>query len=282
MVAALDIRDVAERQQVRFLTGAPEHDVLFSFVTLLARQERYDRLLKSAEARGFTPANSEFIALDNRSGNHFDGYDAMRRALIEARGRYIVFTHDDLEFSHDGAAELEACLDRLTALDPGWTLAGNAGGVRYHRGRHELAVHIEDPHGLGLRVAEPTLVETLDENFMVMRRDRPVINSYDLSGFHLYASDLCRVSEMLGGRNYVIPFLLHHHSAGKADESFVACRDRFARKFRRYFIGRNLQMTVTEMKFGLAGLREGWGETAQSRWDYLKKNVYVSEQDRSG
>ena len=282
MGQAMDIRDVADRQQVRYLTGPVEHDILFSFVTLVACQDRYDVLLSSAEDKGFTPANSEFLALDNRDGNRFDGYDAMRRALVEARGRYIVFTHDDVEFAYDGAAELEVRLDELTALDSEWTLAGNAGGVRFYRGKHELAVHIEDPHGLGLRVDAPTLVETLDENFMIMRRERPVVGSYDLAGFHLYASDLCRISELLGGRNYVIPFLLRHHSGGRGDEAFVLCRERFAKKYRRYFIGRNLQMTVTELKFGLAGLREGWGETAQSRWDYLKKNIYASKEDRSG
>lgn len=273
-------QEIAERLGVRYLTGPATHSILFSFVTLVASQERYDRMLTSALAKGFMPENSEFLALDNRGANRFDGFDAMRRALVEARGRYIVFTHDDIEFTHDGAAELEARLDELGALDPDWLLAGNAGGIGYRRGKHHLAVHIDDPHKLGLRVTQPELVESLDENFFVMRRNRPVVNSYDLEGFHFYAGDLCRMSEIMGGRSYVIPFLLSHHSGGKVDEAFPLCRSRFERKYRRYFVGRNLQMTVAEFRFGLAGMREGWGETPKSRWDFLKRNVYAPE--RSG
>lgn len=274
---ATGVDSIADRLGVRYLTGPVGYERLFTIVTLVASQERYDALLLSAEAKGFTPANSEFFALDNRDANRFDGFDAMRRAITEAKGRYIVFTHDDIEFHADGAAELEARLAELTVLDPDWTLAGNAGGVRFHRGKHTLAVHLDDPHQTSLRVEVPKLVESLDENFFIMRRDRPVLNSYDLSGFHFYAGDLCRISEVMGGRAYVIPFLLRHKSGGKINPAFQPARDRFERKYRRYFIGRNLQMTVTEFTFGLAGLREGWGETVHSRQDYLKQYVYAPE-----
>ena len=95
--------DVADRLGVRYLAGPAEAEVTFTFVTLLARQDRYDRMLTSAEAKGFHTGNSQFLAIDNRRGNNFDGYGAIRRALPEAKGRYIVFTHDDVEFVADGA-----------------------------------------------------------------------------------------------------------------------------------------------------------------------------------
>ncbi|MFE3838555.1 hypothetical protein [Pseudogemmobacter sonorensis] len=266
---------IADRLGVRYLSGPLGHDVLFTIVTLVADQDRYDRMLESAAAKGFDTSNSEFIALDNRGANRFDGFDAMRRTLPEAKGRWIVFTHDDVEFDADGVDALRARLEELTALDPGWTLAGNAGGIRYRRGNPLLALHIADPHDKGERQAAPVLVESLDENFFVMRRDRPVLNSYDLSGFHFYAGDLCRISEVMGGRAYVIPFLLRHHSGGKIDASFAPARERFRRKYRRYFIGRDLQTTVTEFRFGLSGLREGWGETAASRHSYQQQNLAV-------
>lgn len=266
-------QDIAERQGVRYLSGPAADDVLFTFVTLVARQELYQRLLESAEAKGFTAANTQFLALDNRDRNHFDGFDAIRRTLAEARGRYIVFSHDDIEFVADGAAELEARLRELEEHDSLWLLAGNAGGLR----PGTLALHLYHPHGRDSRVSEPTLVESLDENFFVMRRDRPVVNSYDLKGFHFYAADLCRIAEIMGGRSYVIPFLLEHHSPGGIDDSFKPRRARFERKYRRYFPGRKLQLTVTEFDFGLRGLCEGWRETPQSRWDFLATNVYVPE-----
>ena len=270
-------QSIAEELGVRYIAGPAYSDVLFTFVTLVARQASYDRMLTSARNKGFSRKNSEFFALDNRTGNRFDGFDAMRRAIVEARGQYIVFTHDDVEFLYDGAAELSARLEELSRIDPGWTLAGNAGGVRDRRRRPDLAIHIDDPHGADQRVEKSQLVESLDENFVVMRRERPVVNSYDLQGFHLYASDLCRLSEIMGGRNYVIPFLLRHHSGGLVDGSFPLCRDRFQRKYRRYFIGRSLQMTVGEVHFGLAGLRDAWRETAAGRWKHIRTNVCAPE-----
>jgi len=264
--------DVADRLGVRYLAGPAEAEVTFTFVTLLARQDRYERMLTSAEAKGFHAGNSQFLAIDNRRGNNFDGYGAIRRALPEAKGRYIVFTHDDVEFVADGADRLASCLAELTRLDPLWLLAGNAGGVTYGKN----ARHLRDPHDVDERVTAPTLVESLDENFFIMRRDHPVVNSYDLTGFHFYASDLCRLAEIMGGRSYVIPFLLEHHSPGVIDATFEPSRRRFAQKYRRYFPGRKLQCTVAQFDFGLGGLREGWRETPKSRWDFLDDHVYAS------
>jgi hypothetical protein len=275
MSGAAGVGTVTERLGVRYIDGPPVPPLAFTFVTLVADGARYETMLASAEAKGFGPGNAEFLALDNRGVNRFDGFDAIRRCLTEARGRYIVFTHDDVVFHADGAAELLAALEELGRFDPDWTLAGNAGGVRYRRGGHELALHIDDPHGLGRRVDRPVLVESLDENFFVMRRDRPVLNSYDLKGFHFYAGDLCRLSEIMGGRAYVIPFLLRHESGGKIDPAYHVARERFERKYRRYFIGRRLQLLVTQFAFGLSGMREAIGETVHSRQHFLRDYLNV-------
>ena len=49
----------------------------------------------------------------------------------------------------------------------------------------------------------PGRVETLDECFILMRRSRPVVGSYDLGGFHFYGPDLCLQAELLGGSAHV-------------------------------------------------------------------------------
>lgn len=281
-------QDIDERLGVRYLSGPPERRVLFTFVTLLARQDNYDRFLRSAETAGFSTANSEFLALDNRTGNRFDGFDAIRSIVTMARGQYIVFTHDDVEFLSDGATELESRLAELENHDPKWLVAGNAGGVGYRA----FALHITDKsdtvidryrqsrHGADSPVTGPVLVESLDENFFIIRSDRPVMNSYDLSGFHFYAADLCRLAEISGGRSYVIPFLLKHHSDGNIDSKFLDCQQRFANKYRRYFMLRRLQLPSARFKFALSGMRDAWRETAQKRWNFLNSNVYASNNSK--
>ncbi|MEO8530698.1 MAG: hypothetical protein ABI459_05710, partial [Deltaproteobacteria bacterium] len=112
---------------VRYITSDYAHKVTFSVCSLVASQEKYDRLLGSFRARGFTESNSEFLAADNRASNDFDGYSWMRRLYPECRGEYIIFCHDDVELVDDGYAEILTVLEDLNEADPNWLLAGNAG-----------------------------------------------------------------------------------------------------------------------------------------------------------
>ena len=59
-----------------FVTKPLPSEKEFSIVSLVATQERYDRLLRSLAAKGFSDENSEFLAIDNRNGNSFDGYSS--------------------------------------------------------------------------------------------------------------------------------------------------------------------------------------------------------------
>ena len=245
---------VAERQAnngapvPRYIREPLEHRFDFSFCTLVADEANYARFLASAHLRGFTKENSEFFALDNREENRFDGFNALRRVLPECSGRYVVFTHDDVEFTEDGAQDLKRVLEELTRTDPNWRLAGNAGAVIGGRGS-EVVVHITDPDHQG-RVDAPVRVQSLDENFFLMRRSSPIPNSFDLEGFHLYASDLCLINEVLGGHAYVVPFMVTHHSGGESSEAFKKVYGAFFNKYRRYMKGRHFTAPCGEMNFG--------------------------------
>lgn len=229
----------------RYIAGPVVHSHVFSIVTLVANQDRYDRLVASFRKMGFTPDNTELLAIDNRDGNQFDGFTYLRRAMLEASGEYIVLTHDDVELIHDGFPELVAALEGLTAIDPNWAIAGNAGGDF----AGELALHIDDPHGVW-RIDAPQRCQSIDENFMVVRRDRIVLHSLDLEGFHFYGSDLCLQAEIQGGSAYVVPFLLRHNSGGNADEAFRTLREQFVTKYSRYFRNRAYRMTTGTVPLG--------------------------------
>lgn len=239
-----------------YVQNEDESALMFSVCSLVRDQAMYDRLLESFGRFGFTPENSEFLAADNRRGNQFDGFNWHRHMWPRVRGRYVIFCHEDVELIGDGYDELVARLEELETFDPKWLVAGNAGSnwrpLNHSRTAH--ALHISDAFGLDRRGGElPARVETLDENFLVMRRLKPVLNSYDLSGFHYYGPDLCLQAELLGGRAYAIDFHLLHKGKAIADESFGRIRNDLRQKYRRYFPGRILHCVT-----GRVALGGGW------------------------
>lgn len=239
---------------VTFVAAPASARVRFSVCTLVRNEENYARLLASFEAHGFTRDNTQFIAIDNRETNNLDGYSALRAVLPELDGEYVLFTHDDVELISDGADDLLAVLDDLTRRDPDWMIAGNAGLSRPEPGRWVKNLrHLEDPHGKFLPVAVPTRSQSLDENFLVLRRSRIVLPSVDLRGFHLFATDLCLQAEFLGGTSYVIPFLLRHHSAGSGSEAFERSKAAFRRKYSRYLGSRIVETPAATLAFNTTG-----------------------------
>jgi hypothetical protein len=172
----------------RFIGAAEADGPVFSVCSLVQDAGRYQGLLDSFERNGFTAENSEFLAADNRDQNQFDGYSWLKHLLAEARGRFVIFTHDDIELVDEGFDQLLGWTRWLDETDPAWLVAGVAGGVWHHpsRPRPALALRISDKFGANRRRGTlPARVESLDECFIMMRRTRPVISSYDLTGFLL-------------------------------------------------------------------------------------------------
>ena len=261
-----------DQMGVRFVRNATaSYPINFSICTLMIREERYGKMVESFTSKGFHSGNSEFIALDNRGENRFDGYSWLRRVLPEVRGKYILFCHDDIELLSDGYDDLVRCLDNLEAQDSKWTIAGNAGhvagGIRTWNssGARYLVSPGNHVDRAGLIPCE---VESMDENFFVINRDRLVVGSLDLSGFHFYASDLALNSERAGGRAYVIPFEVLHDSWGNRDPSFYVLREMFRKKHRAYHPYRIYVTTTGVLWFGGMGV-----------WKHVK-NMILGNRDR--
>ncbi len=245
-----------------FVTKPLPSEKEFSVVSLVATEERYERLLCSLLAKGFSDQNSEFLAIDNRNGNSFDGYSALRGVLPGLRGRYVLFTHDDIELISDGIDELRKLLEKLEALDPKWMIAGNAGGVFIGSGDAHF-LHLDDPYGsFRLPGPDPVRVWGLDENFLVMPRHRMPLPSLDLSGFHLFATDMCLQARAAGGTSYVIPFLLRHHGKGLVDGAYPNAQEMLERKYSQLSVKGRIQTPAAALAFG-------WG---------AKLNAFLSRQ----
>ncbi|AWD22745.1 hypothetical protein [Fuscovulum blasticum] len=241
-----------------YVQDKDESTLMFSVCSLVRDQAKYDRLLESFERFGFTLDKAEFLAADNREGNQFHGFSWHKQMLPRCKGRYVIFCHEDVELVDRGYDDLVAAIEALEEADPKWLVAGVAGSP-WRPLNHSVtaqALHISDVFGNDRRRGNvPCRVESLDECFLLMRRLKPVLNSYDMQGFHYYGADLCLQAEFLGGRAYAIDFHLHHYGRAIADENFHRLRQEMAQKYRRWFPGRILHCVT-----GRVALGGGWYE----------------------
>ena len=225
---------------VRILRPDDSPAFAFSICTLVTQPDQYVRMLDSYRAAGFGE-DCEYICIDNSKGNVYDAFSGYNAFLVEARGEYVILTHQDIELSFDNRTILEERLRDLDTRDPDWGVCGNAGGVAVE----EVALRISDPHGDDqVRGSLPQRVFTLDENFMVVRRSANLSLSHDLAGYHMYGPDLCVMADVKGDHCWVIDFHLRHLSGGTLNNSFSVSTDAFERKWARAFRSRWIQTTV--------------------------------------
>jgi hypothetical protein len=201
----------------------------YSICTMVTRHDEYEAMVASFRAGGFDDA--EFLHVDNSSKNVADAYTALNLFLAEARRPYLILCHQDILLLEDGRQRLDQLVAELSAKHPKWALAGNAGVTPGGR----QAIRITDPHGSNQARGGPFPVRAaaLDENFIVARRSANLALSIDLSGFHLYGTDMCLHADSLGWEAYVIDFHLHHKSRGNIDESLRASRKAMSDKYLR-------------------------------------------------
>ena len=197
-------------------------------------------------AAGFIPPDCEFLYLDNSAGNRFDAYAGSNLFLRAARGDYVILCHQDVRLLSDGRDRLDAVIAELDNLDPRWGLFGNAGGLR----SGAVAIRISDPpHGENATVGGPfpVVCQTLDENFIVVRAAANLALSGDLSGFHLYGTDICAIATLLGHTAYVVDFHLRHAGLGIMDDSFARLAAGLVGKYARAMRPAVLTTTCTRL-----------------------------------
>jgi hypothetical protein len=220
----------AKNEQPRFTVG-----------TLVNDDAHYSQMLQSFRRCGFTEATTEFLAV-REAPSAFVGLNGV---LSRARGDFVILCHQDIRLLGDGAEVLDQRLDELGSRDPYWGVAGNAGGEAPGR----LAIRISDPHGRDRRVGElPAKVMSLDENFIIVRREAGLRFSRDLEGFHLYGADLCLVADVMGWSSWVVDFHVEHLSPGRKDETFRAAEQKFRNKWRRALRPRWMQTPCTLLR----------------------------------
>jgi FkbM family methyltransferase len=218
----------------------------YSFCTLVSKPSLYRQMLASFQAVGFTSADCEFMYLDNTTSNQGDGYRGLNHMIAQARGTYVILCHQDL-IAIDPRAQLDTCLDELTALAPDWGVVGNAGYDAQGKKRFRITDRARYNDHIG---DLPGPVVSLDENFLLIRRDAVLGFSHDLAGFHMYGPDLVTQAGLRGRGAWVVNYHIEHLGVGKVDASFLESSTAFEDKYRRVFADRDIRTRKTLVSVG--------------------------------
>lgn len=236
--------DLKNRLKVRHIdpTIVDQADApIFSICSLVNKPDIYLPLLQSFEKGGFIAPLCEYLIIDNEKANTAEAYGGLRSLINAAKGAYVILCHQDVRLIKDDFSTLTAHLKALDALDPSWALAGNAG--RDENGAPLMC--ISDRFGDNQRQGIlPAKAVSLDENFIILKRNTLVSPSQDLKGWHLYGADLCIQAALKGHSAYVIDFHLKHESGVlRIDESYFACLEALEDKYAKAFATRTIPTT---------------------------------------
>jgi hypothetical protein len=227
---------------------ALDHQYQFTIATLVTDLKEYHDMAASCYEAGFTEDKCEYIYIDNSEKNNFDGYEGLNLFLQIAIGEYVIICHQDVLFNYDNIAILNQRMAEITAIDPNWAILSNAGGIENDLYRR-VVVHVVHGDGTEQIMGKlPQKVCSVDENFMVVKRSANLVASRDLSGFHLYGTDICLIAELLGYSAYAIDFKLTHKSCGTPNESFYSILQKLISKYAKFMRSRTILTTITDFR----------------------------------
>lgn len=217
----------------------PSYGTQFSICTLVTNKETYSKMVDSYHDAGF--GNCEFLTIDNTEGNKVCAYRGLNLLMNQAQGKYI--SHQDVLIK-DHISILDKKLDELEKLDPTWAIVGNAGGIS--PGKFSLYLEAQNNNFINIGTF-PSKVQSLDENWMLLKASAKLSFSNELSGFHLYGTDICLNAKILGYNSYVIQYLLKHEGKGIQDPSFIECKSAITKKYNKIFNDTIIQTTCCQI-----------------------------------
>lgn len=154
-------------------------------------------------------AKFEFIPIDNTRRQFKSAAEALNYGGKQASGKYIVFTHQDIELASNlWLEEVERILDSV----PGLGIAGVAGMSE----KGSIRGYISDcGEILGEPLEKAEVVQTLDECLLIVPKSVFSNLQFDEKMFdhwHCYGADYCLSIKQIGLKPYVIPAFVYHRS----------------------------------------------------------------------
>lgn len=192
-----------------------------------------DYLLKSLKNQ---TVNYELITVDNTKGKFKSAAEALNHGGRRAKGKYIMFVHQDVDLSPNSwLEEVEKMLDEL----PNLGIAGVA-GKKDEKGVMTVIKHRDPPRWAGsITIKKPEEVQTLDECLTIVPKSVFDVHQFDekvCNDWHLYAVDYCLSVKRLGFDAYVIPMFIYHRSPGYSfSENYYLTLERVLKKHKKHY-----------------------------------------------
>jgi len=171
-----------------------------------------DYLLRSLKRQ---TVNYNLITLDNTEGKFKSAAEALNYGGMRAKGKYIMFVHQDIILNSDVWLEkVEKVLDKLFNLG----IAGVAGRTKDIEGTITNIKHgIPKKLSGKIQIKKPIKVQTVDECLVIIPKyvfhklhfDEKVCNDW-----HLYSVDYSLSIKRMKYNVYVIPMYVYHLSTG--------------------------------------------------------------------
>jgi hypothetical protein len=200
---------------------------------------------------------SNLLASPCLRGNHVDqivvqdryasAASAYNNAIGTSRNDVLIFAHQDIYLPPSWLSELEGSIGYLEQNDPHWGVLGCFGvaadKIRYGR------VYSAGLGIIGKAVDRPTVVRTLDEIVLVIRKSSGLTFDSALPGFHFYGADICLRAIQKGMNNYAIPaFCVHNTQLNPTlPPDFYECYRHFKRTWREVLPVHTSCITVSRL-----------------------------------
>lgn len=172
---------------------------------------------------------------------------AYNSAMGTSRNDVLIFAHQDLYLPDSWLSELNCAIGYLNQHDPHWGVLG-CFGVAANKMRYGQVYSA----GLGIignAIDLPSVVRTLDEIVLVVRKSSGLTFDTALPGFHFYGADICLRAIQKGMNNYAIPaFCVHNTQLNPTlPPDFYECYRHFKRTWREVLPVHTSCITVSRL-----------------------------------
>jgi hypothetical protein len=192
---------------------------VFSIVVVFNNREKFQNIL--LESLSGQNVEYELVPIDNSTGNFTSAASALNEGGNRAKGKYIMFVHQDIELcSPTWLEDAEKMLDAISDLGiAGVAGISESGNTLKDRGRnvirHTSELRVWD---LANPIDKPEVVQTLDCCLLIIPHtvfEKLKFDDITCNDWHLYGEDYCLSCVKSGYKTYVIPLTVNHHSDDK-------------------------------------------------------------------